>query len=418
MDIPLERSLEILHKRISTLRHNPNKIKEDYEEAYVNFVAAFKLLDISFPTNTKFTAPDKYRIYFDKFLDEFCILAFYMNLHHLGLIFSDRLIFSNECKIDKNQIIGNQRFYVPKLNVDTIKLDLKLEDNWYLLNPSIILIDDFYLVNCRMVNYTVNPNGSYTIYHNQSHIYTRNIMLKISKDFKLLSNHELIDKSEYSRHQIRSIFGFEDLILFNWNGGMYASGTSLDTNPHGVPEISLGELDINNNTIISKHPLGLPNNRSEKNWLPIIKDDQLYFIYEYHPFTIKQYSNNKLIDVVKKTYPTNLSRFKGSAAPILFDYVSQKGYLFIIHETFNLPAGIRCYLHRFIFMNLEFEIKMLSHPWYLHHHGIEFCRSMCWSHGNKEIIITYGIHDKEAYLGLVNPDDIKAALWPLEEFMF
>jgi len=429
--LSLDQTLSILLNKITIIR-NKNKNKEDFDELYILFKCFFKLLDINFP-HGPFKLPsiidNNIKVLYDKIIDEFVILGYYLDYKELALRLSDNLIFDLNCKIEKNQIISNQRYYIQQLKINKKdKFNIKLESNQFALNPSIIKQENGYLINCRVVNYQLTDQGLYIIHHPNRTIITKNILLYTDTNLNIINQKEIIDKSNYQKYEGRNIIGLEDLIMFKMNEELWFTCTTLDTNINGLPQISMCKIE--NNHVIVKHPIHFPNNRPEKNWLPFIHDGILKLIYEYHPFTIKTIIEDINInqdpinthvnivntkDILKNTYGLNLSRFKGSAAPIDFS-LEEEGYLIIVHETFNLSQGPRCYLHRFIWINKDLIIKKMSHPWYFQHHGIEFCRSMCHSYISEEIILTYSIHDKDAQWCSINTDYIKELLHDLDYF--
>lgn len=426
--VSLENSLNYILKEIVNIRIK-NKSKEDFDTVYILFKCAFKLVNIEFPNSDfKFKVNDpNIRIIFHRLIDELVILAFYINYKETALLVSDKMIFDENCLLNKNQVISNQRYYTTPLTI--IKkgmFSLKLNGGLSPLNPCILKLDDGYLVNCRIVNYQINNDGIYTINNPNGTIITENITLKVDKDFNIVSECNIKDLTTIQRYSGRNIIGLEDLILFIFKDSLWFTCTSLDTNPHGLPQINLCKLKYNiglelpsDLDILKRCPINLPNNRSEKNWLPFIHNGELLLIYEYHPFTIKKIlgdieGNLNTEDHLKEKYDLNLSRFKGSAAPIDFE----NGYLFMVHETFNLSQSLRCYLHRFMWMDEDLKLKKMSHPWYFTHHGIEFCRSMCWSHTPDEIVLTYSIHDKDAQWCSVSIGYIRNLLHDLNYFNF
>lgn len=419
----MENCLKYLHNKIQTIRLK-NKTKEDYNEVDILLKCSFKMLDIDFPNGPfVFKSNPEYKIYLDKIIEEFVILAFYMNYKELGLRLSDNLILDPKCKIGPHQIIGNQRFYLePLKTIKRKKIDVNLPEKRFAMNPSILKTDDGYIINCRIINYQLNDTGRYIIYHPSGKIITENIIIHTNKYLHEISQYVLHDVSQCIEFK-KNIQGLEDLILFKHNSDLWFTCTNLESNPHGLPQINLCRLKFESDKylVTEKYPIELPSNRGEKNWLPVIHKNHLKLIYEYHPYTIKEISDElihgkviKVNNILSGKYNLNLSRFKGSAAPIEFE----DGYLIIVHETFNLPSGLRCYLHRFIWLNDTLEIKKMSHPWYFQHHGIEFCRAMVRSHIEDEIILSYSIHDKDAQWCSVDVNYIKSLLFDLDYFMF
>jgi len=425
--LSIDQCLDLLYNDIRNIRMK-GKNNQDYDKLYVLFKSFFKLIDIDFPQGP-------YRLNNDKlnpkiitiislFIDELVILLFYMDYSSLGLYLSDKYILDPSFTLNKNSVVSNQRFYTNKIKrIDNKSIRLiDLDPGWNALNPSIIKTLTGYTLTVRTVNYIVTPEGNFVVPNGGNIKYTQNYLLHTDKDLNILSTHKIIDNSVYKKYEGHTFIGLEDLILFEYNNKLSFTCTTLDTNEHRMPQISLCDLilDPNKNeySVTTKVSFESPYRRVEKNWLPWIHDESLLLIYSYSPFEIKKYSNEVLTNYHKSEYPLDFSRFKGSAAPIKFD-LDESGYLFIVHETFNLNQGLRCYLNRFIWMNLDLEIKKMSHPWYFDHHGVEFCRSMCHSHNQGEIILTYSIHDKDAQWCSLETGYIKSLLlFDLDVFKF
>ena len=170
---------------------------------------------------------------------------------------------------------------------------------------------------------------------------------------------------------------------------------------------------VNVETLI---PLFGPDpNRCEKNWLPFVKNNELHLIYSYSPFTIYKtffdpVSGRVMQQVLKPNEnPTHdFSRFSGSAAPIEFD----NGYLLLVHETIYDDTQ-RNYMHRFLYMDPDFNIRKMSKPFTFLHKGIEYSCGMTIDHSEKNLVLAVGIEDREAYLCTVDLDLVRGLLEPL-----
>jgi len=100
----------------------------------------------------------------------------------------------------------------------------------------------------------------------------------------------------------------------------------------------------------------------------------------------------------------DLSRLRGSASPIEFE----GGYLMVVHEVaFDQNAY---YMHRFLLTDNEFNIKSLSKPFFFKQKGVEYCCAMTIDHTDKNLILSIGIEDREAYLVIIGLDTVKSLL--------
>src|SRR5204862_471745 len=103
----------------------------------------------------------------------------------------------------------------------------------------------------------------------------------------------------------------------------------------------------------------------------------------------------------------DFTRFRGSTPPIEFD----EGYLLLVHE--HVDNGQRNYMHRFLFLDKDFNIKKMSLPFIFMHKGIEYCCGMTIDHTEKNLIMGLGIEDREAYLFITDLDTVRTLLEPI-----
>jgi len=224
------------------------------------------------------------------------------------------------------------------------------------------------------------------------------------------------------RERIRAfnLEGLDDCRIFEFNKNPWFTCTTCDTNPTGNFQISLCKLDDKSfgktAEVEQLIPLSGPDPyRCEKNWLPFIKDGSLHVVYSCDPFIIyKPNIETGECETFLEYQPTHdFSSFRGSAAPIEFD----DGYLMLVHEVVHFPDYSRAYMHRFLYLDKKFIVKLLSRPFTFKHIGVEFCCSMILDHFDKELIIPIGIEDQEAYLCFIDLDTVRSLLNPLPPYV-
>ncbi len=154
--------------------------------------------------------------------------------------------------------------------------------------------------------------------------------------------------------------------------------------------------------------LGPDPTRCEKNWLPFIKDGELFVAYSYDPFVVfrPDFQTGECKLALYQETDHDFSRFRGSAAPIVLD----DGYLMLVHEVSILPEYYRCYLHRFLYLNRDFKIVRQSKPFTFMHQGVEYCCSMTIDHSGNQLILPIGIEDREAYLCFIDLNTVRNLL--------
>lgn len=373
-----------------------------------------------------------------KMLEEFSIICYYTDCRPYGINIIDKLLFDFEASgiINKNLTANNQKYYMEVLpRVSRHRIQIKCEPEYIEMNPSIIKVKGGYLLNCRTGNFGLKHGGIYYVKTSDGIVNTKNYFLRLDTDLNIIQNNEIIDDSEYQVYNNRPIKGLEDIIIFEWNNEIWFTCTTLDTNPHNVAQISLcklPELSEDGKYLITvKRPIKLVNNsRSEKNWLPFVDNHQLIFVYSYHPLSIRVPMENEE-DIIKNKgdldtelfldspQTLNFGRFRGSAGPLKFENKNQTGYLFVVHEVSWNDDNSRVYTHRFVYVDINFnKVLKISNPFYFEHHGVEFCRSMCYSHSDYQIVLTVGIKDEQAWLYMVSIFTINKMLKDIDNFSF
>lgn len=287
------------------------------------------------------------------------------------------------------------------------------------MNASILKNDEGYLVLCRTVNYFLTEGGEFPCY--DSKYRQKNFILHYDRIYQLISQHEMIEELPRKREYWINAEGIEDCRMIPFEHGIWFVGTTLDTNPFHERQISLGRLGkktpqgtIQVDKLVPL--LGPDPKRSEKNWMPVVKNGELHLIYSYDPFIVYQpdLETGECRAIEKKQPEHDFSKLRGSAPPIEFE----DGYLMVVHETiFSDPQSSqpnkRYYLHRFAYLDQDCNIKKLSKPFTFKHLGVEFCAGIAHDHSGKNLVLGVSIEDKESYFGIVDLGTVHSMLEPL-----
>lgn len=338
---------------------------------------------------------------------------------------TDRLILKKETPRSNFQLAyANMEFYTKPLEgMKKIPLTINFPETipgssitYRPCNPSIQKTEDGYTVILRTVNFGLGKTEYFPLNPDEKIFNTKNFLLKLSKDFSILSSKEIVENTPREKFCTRPVTGLEDCRLFSLvseKSPEYCTCTTVDTDPSGLPQISLLRFHENDTHIDVTRVLPLEKMNPElceKNWLPFMKDGKMHVIYSYDPFIVYAIDTEtgKIKKVLKYTPKGNFSNFRGSAGPVPFN----QGYLVIVHEVSRyLPGQRRNYLHRFVYLNKDFKICKVSHPFTLCHLGTEYCCGMAVDHEDKQIILGFGIEDKEAYLGCIDKKTIESMLF-------
>lgn len=364
-----------------------------------------------------------YPAYDYQFDEELSIAAFYTPYKNEGFAAANRIILSRKAPGHvKQATYDNMLFYVENLKIDKmlpIKIDLPLiregsDERYNLMNPSIQKTKDGYNVICRTVNFSQKGGMEYRSRHpDDPTIRTRNFLVRYDPSFQLLSQREIIEELPRERRPSQ-VVGLEDCRLIEPDQHLWMFSTTYDAHPSPAGQ-SLCRMK---NDPGAKGPLfvdklvplkGFDPTNCEKNWLPFVKENELYAIYGFYPLTIIKI-NRETGDcpvAFKEETKHDFSRFRGSAAPIAFD----DGYLLLVHEV--IMKNQRFYLHRFVYLDKDFHLTKVSKPFTFFHQGIEYCCGMTTDHASKKCILSVGFEDAQAFLLFVDLDHIRTLLEPL-----
>jgi hypothetical protein len=177
-----------------------------------------------------------------------------------------------------------------------------------------------------------------------------------------------------------------------------------DRNAAGRCEIALLSLDADLN-ITEAHVLrGFRSDLHQKNWVPLVRNDELYFIYSTDPTTILKYDfdNNDVELFGTATPKLAMEFFRGGSQAVRV----RDGWLYLIHECQQLNEFKRFYQHRFVFMSEDFRVKSVTEPFFFLQKGIEFCAGLGYDSGSGKLVASFGANDHQAYLAFFDEDSV------------
>jgi hypothetical protein len=407
-----------------------------------------------------------YQYYFNVMMG---ISAFYVQEYNAGKLALDKILFNSFAQKYHNNAYFNYEFYVQPISFIWTKKypcsDLCLPENiknYTSLNPSLLPRDDHSLfINLRIVNWSVNPIG-YNQYHSphpKGKFKTKNLLGIIDYEGNWIQKPKLIQKTKNLEHSISKIRkhhvdGFEDCRLYYYDQEKQTCSFITNyskNNPKHPIQLSLGKMDVSDLSdpkyIELKPILGYGDNQVQKNWLiykTMIENitypeegsslshlyaykETLEAIYFYYPFQRiqiqKQGENPAISKLIHKhfTEPLNFNKWRGSAGPVPFGNTGM--FLIIVHEVYIKQHGGRRYLHRFVFLNKQYEPVGCSHLWYIESKDIEYVSTLqriIQDKKNKEEIsylMGYGFCDSCACISCIEHHMIENMFVPLKNFI-
>jgi predicted GH43/DUF377 family glycosyl hydrolase len=231
---------------------------------------------------------------------------------------------------------------------------------------------------------------------------TTNYTAKLNPDLSVDYMHK-VDTSKFDVPSRWEFIGLEDGRFVKWDGKYYIIGVRRDTTPNGVGRMEYSGLDISPTGIkeISRSRIPGPapdNHYCEKNWMAIV-DMPYHFIRWTNPIqVVKTDPVTMTCEIVHQSQnKLDFSReIRGSSHVIPFD----DGRLFITHEV-DLwwdQAGRKnsVYVHRFFFVDKDWNFKKISETFNFVNVKIEFCAGLA-EYGD-DILISFGVQDNAAFI--------------------
>ncbi len=445
----LEFYLEAYHRH-PTRSENIHAIAKYYRIIGKHVLAKFWIdngIKIKFPSDTLFISQ---HVYDYDFVYELTVLAWYLKDIKLGQLSCEWMLNSKIVPYyKKSGVLHDMIFYVPCLSdlahIDVVELFVNKTNSTIfnnhpkhnLSNPSIVLkADGNYLLNVREVSYYYDLDYNEYIYDGT--INTINHMTELT-DEKLnnmittkknnLLNSKIIkfESDDLFTKYPTSIPGFEDLRLVELNGIIWTVGTARITNPTDTNEIVLSRLNsAYEMDLVLRLKVRWPtaemekNTWCQKNWVPFVKDNELYILYSSDEMIIlKPDLETGECEIVNRTKDQehDYSLYRGGSQVIKID----TGYLYLIHQIGNNETDHknkdnnetiwrRYYYHRFVYMDNNYKITKISPLFYLIKKSIEFVSGMTLDTSGKNILITLGVEDRQAYLVRIAKNDVLSML--------
>lgn len=324
---------------------------------------------------------------------ELSILAYYINDKTEGLITSENLLKKRLPNNINNSVERNLIFYLPQLDYDSLS-ELKIQltkPEYNICNPSVVNIDGNLVYNIREVSYTFDIDRNVYIYD----------------DVIETINHLDSNTITYEKTNLypETIVGFEDVRLISYNHDIWGIATSQMTNQEHMNEMILFKLDDKYEMTNILRLKGYEDSKCQKNWMPIIYNDSMCFVYSFDPFIVLCPNlNTGLCTIVKnKQFGFNMTQYRGSSQFINY----KNGYLGIIHTVIFVPYKNdfrRKYIHRFVYLDSDLETIKISNSFYLKQISIEFVCGLAMI--NDMLYISFGFEDKQAYVATISSEKV------------
>jgi tetratricopeptide (TPR) repeat protein len=271
--------------------------------------------------------------------------------------------------------------------VERTELVIEARKPYRLSNPSVAAAGGKLSCIVRSVNY-LYQDGYYVSQDEDRVIRTENYYVELANDLSVTTSVPIHDNDlerEFFPFRIR---GYEDCRLIFLRDRWWCSATIWDGDSSGLGQIALLRLDSERQIDSVKILHSPAGNCHEKNWVPLVRDDELFFIYWSDPLTILNCNpDTGKLEKVSEILPSLLLKHQrggSQAIPI------EDGWLYVTHEVIQIDQLRRNYLHRFIHLDKKLNVQGITDPFYFDAPGIEFCAGMAVHPQSGRLLVSYG----------------------------
>jgi glycosyltransferase involved in cell wall biosynthesis len=274
------------------------------------------------------------------------------------------------------------------------------EEPWVSTNPSIMSDGGALEMIVRTVNYRIEQ-GWYVV--PDGFVRTRNHHAVLDDSLAVVRTQPLIEGGDAPRLAGATVQGLEDCRLFMWRGRRFCSFTIKDRNPEERCEMGVGE--IAGDGTVSVHPLrGYRDDRHQKNWMPLVRGDELLFIYSTDPTIILRCDERfALHEIVRREPSLALKHLRGGSQAVRVD----GGWIYVAHEVSVTDSG-RVYLHRFVRIDDDFVVQGVSEAFWFFDRQIEFAAGLAID--GDRLLVSFGTMDRQAWIARFDTAAVLAAL--------
>ena len=235
-----------------------------------------------------------------------------------------------------------------------------------------------HVINTRLVNYWLHPNGAYHINDAKSWIRTRNMVSLLDTPGGAPENFRemVLDEGGLTCHG-GSIYGLEDIRLYTTPQATVGFiATNINYSGTGRNRMIRGIYDVEGGRLHSCKVLVPPNPDSwcEKNWIPLVHHGIEKWIYKWWPFEIGVLQTDaegreQLVIETSWEHSTPLfSKVRGST-PFL---ETEDGWLGVVH--FSYEGHPRRYFHMLILLDKTTLLPVKYSEYFVFRKvSVEFC---------------------------------------------
>jgi hypothetical protein len=133
-------------------------------------------------------------------------------------------------------------------------------------------------------------------------------------------------------------------------------------------------------------------------------EDELRFVYRLGTLLS---SDGEVIFEQKPKW--NVGHISGGSQVVKID---ERTYLAIVHEARTIPGrSNRYYQHRFVAFDRHGKVAGISPPFFFFDRQIEFAAGLAYFPEKRQLMVSFGVRDCEAWMATMNVDDVIQFIW-------
>lgn len=288
------------------------------------------------------------------------------------------------------------------------RLELPKVTNHYPCNPSVFISGNRIMASYRGCNYSVREQRGFFYGSRRAAVPdSQNYIAQITDEFTCKSVDFIEDRHVRAREDC--LDGLEDLRLFEWRSEIYAIGSGLNWRPRTekAPPMQQSTMIFGklHGRIFNPITPFLTNQHIEKNWMPWVIADRLYFIYAPHPLIILEYSSDEnRVKIVETKSEKALPHASGSSCMVPFD----GNFVGVLHARLQMENKVQ-YRHWLFLASDKFEILAVSEEFSFEGEAVEFCAGIAVRNG--DFYLSYGVFDEKAVVLKISAEKAMAFLF-------
>jgi hypothetical protein len=277
------------------------------------------------------------------------------------------------------------------------------------LNPSVLVGKAGLQVVYRGCNYRLRSSGYRFFQGSWKSDVTdnQNYICNLSFDLKLQNVNFLEDR--HLRVREEAMDGIQDLKLFRWLGGLYATGSGCNSADYLRGTAPSRRFSIMMFQVMGQRLEFVATLRSfaleEKNWMPWVRDKDLYFLHRPSPFKLLKYDPDS----------KDVREVKMDPAPLFEDGTSGSSCILPFGEDFigmthrkdgTGPSTV--YRHRLFVMTRQSVVTRVSEPFSFEGAAVEYGSGLAFKDG--AAYLGYGAFDERAVILRFQQEDLLRSL--------